>query len=274
MKQSILAGFFLLATVTAAGSAVAAADPSMHEVYQAAQSGHLKQAEAMMDQVLKDHPNSGKAHYVEAEILAKEGRMDAARTELANADRLAPGLPFAKPESVRELRALVAQPAARLPAAVAPAAAAPAAAAHGTPWGMWLLAALLIAAVVFFVRSLMRPRIIPAPNYGGTAYGPGPQPYGVGGVGPMAPTGGMGSGILGGLATGAAMGAGVVAGEALMHHLMDGNSAASAAEAQAQPLDAGAGLPGDDMGGSDFGVADGGSWDDGSSMGGGSDDWS
>ena len=57
---------FVLASISAQ-----AADPSLNQVYQAAQSGNLGGALGMMDQVLRDHPNSAKAHFVEAELLAK-----------------------------------------------------------------------------------------------------------------------------------------------------------------------------------------------------------
>ncbi len=278
MERTIFAALFLLAAATMAGSAAAAAEPTLHEVYQAAEAGRFKQADAMMDQVLKNHPSSAKAHFVEAELLAKEGRTDLAKGELATAERLAPGLPFAKAEAVSGLKARLS------PAVVAPPAVTrqPQPAGNDTPWGYWLLGGLVSAAFVFFLRSLMRPRVFPAAGYGvPAAYGPGgAQTFGSGGVGPMGPMGqmgatggGMGSGILGGLATGAAMGAGVVAGEALMHRIFDGGGHQQGMQQPFQSSDAPAGLPNDDMGGSDFGVADGGSWDDGGSMGGGGDDW-
>jgi Tfp pilus assembly protein PilF len=62
-------------------SASWAAEPTLHEVYQAVEAGKLKEADTMMAQVLKAHPGSARAHYVEAEILAKEGQMDKARDE-------------------------------------------------------------------------------------------------------------------------------------------------------------------------------------------------
>jgi len=247
-----------------------AADPTLHQVYQAAEAGNLKQAESMMDQVLRDHPNSAKAHYVDARILAREGRLDPARAELATAERLEPGLPFAKQASVHELKARLGAPA---PATSSAAPFLPARATPGIPWGMLMLGALLIAAIVFFIRSLNRQRAMAAPGTGVAASGPGGgmgQPYGMGGAGPMAsPSGGMGSGILGGLATGAAVGAGVVAGEALMHRLLDGGQHADIPLASPvnDPMQSGY-----DMGGADFGIADDASWDDASA--GGGDDWS
>jgi hypothetical protein len=279
MKRNSVAAIFVMVAVAIAGSA-AAASPSLHEVYLAAESGNLKQAEAMMDQVLKEHPNSAKAHFVEAELLAKQGRTAMAKAELATAERLAPGLPFAKPESVRELKTRVTPPSVATPAAVAetprPA--------DEFPWGYLLAGGLVLAAFIFFLRSLMRPRLANAP----AGYGAGGQSFGAPGVGPMgpaggpmgmgtaaAPGGGLGSGMLGGLATGVAVGAGVVAGEALMHRVLDGGHRSDVAQPLQQPLqsfDTSSNLADDNMGGSDFGIADGGSWDDGGGSAGG-DDW-
>ena len=51
----------------------------------------------MITQVLADHPTSAKAHYVQAELYAKEGKTSLARAELGTAERLNPGLTEFKP---------------------------------------------------------------------------------------------------------------------------------------------------------------------------------
>ena len=66
-------------------------------------TGHLDQAQQMMTQVLADHPTSAKAHYVQAELYAKEGKISPARSELGTAERLNPGLTSFSPRSVQEL---------------------------------------------------------------------------------------------------------------------------------------------------------------------------
>lgn len=271
----------LIAAATAFSvSPVFAADPSIDQVYQAAQSGHLGQAQTMMAQVLKDHPNSGKAHFVEAELLAKQGRLDTARTELATAQRLAPGLPFAKPAAVTELDNLLA-PHTSAPRVAAPMMAAAPAQHSGMPMGLIFLAigGLAILAFIMFQRS--RTTVIqqvpmggsygpqPGATYGG-GYGPtgGPMPYGgMGGGGVMGGGGGIGSGIVGGLATGAAVGVGVVAGEALMHRVLDGGSHETVVNNVVDPSGGWTdnSVQNYDMGGNDFGVNDTSSWDDGSS---------
>lgn len=259
-----------------AGPAAFAADPSLHQVYQAAEAGNYRAAQAMMDQVLKDHPNSAKAHFVEAELLAKEGQLQSARVEFNTAQNLDPALGFAKPGAVAELKSRLAGGSATGVAQPAAAAAAPA---PSFPWGWLLLGGALLAAIVFFIARLRNPPVTVLPAGAGAGGGwnagpgwgsapPAPQPYG------PAPTGGgLGSGILGGLATGAAVGAGMVAGEALMHRVLDGGSHESGGFIS--NAEAGTALPrndGYDMGGQDFGVNDADNWDDGNN--GGGDDWS
>ena len=274
MLRRTLIALTMLTSLALTGVAAFAADPTMHEVYQAAQAGDFKQAQAMMDQVLRDHPNSAKAHFVEAELLAKQGRISEARRELGTAERLDPSLGFAKPQALQELEArLTPAHAAREPAASVPAAS------GGFRWGPLLLLLGAVALMVVAIRAFRsRPQYAPQgqalPGYGGGAAAA--QPYGLGGAGPVQPpAGGIGSGILGGLATGAAVGAGVVAGEALMHRVLDGGHRPDDGLNSLANADIGAmpsmGEPQYDMGGDDFGVNDSSSWDDGSSAGG--DDW-
>lgn len=265
----------LLASAMFAGTAPAA-EPTLHEVYQAADAGRLNDAQAMMDKVLRDHPNSAKAHFVEAEILAEQGRIAGAAAELGAAERLAPGLPFAKPEAVQHLRQRIAGSRAstrRAPSAFG----VQSSPASQFPWGLLLAGLGVIAAMAFFFRRMSQrnPNVSPATGGAGygTSFGAGApvQPYGPGGVAsPMGPAaGGMGSGILGGLATGAALGAGVVAGEALMHRFTGGGR--HDAGQSTLPPSPNWDNDSDDLGGNDFGVSDGSSWDDSSS--GGGDDW-
>lgn len=293
--KSLLSITLLATAVGLAAPAVAADnDATIHQVYQAAEAGKFTEAQAMMDKVLQDHPNSATAHFIEAELLAKQGKYAPARVELATAERLAPGLPKQKPEAVRSLKALLAgQQGSSRPATYAQQPAAYQTQAqqqpqqHGFPFGWLIFGAALIAFIVFAVRFMARRAAAPSYtlNGGGPAtYGnpqpqPQPPPYGYNGgpgatMGPMGGSGGgIGSGIMGGLATGAAVGAGMVAGEALMHHFTDGDRSGAGqvpayTPVQQAPVND---VPYDDMGGNDFGSVDGSSWDDNS--GGGSDDW-
>ena len=294
-KKFLFALSFAFAAAFVSLPVLAAQEPSIHEVFQAAQDGRYIEAQAMMDKVLKEHPNSAKAHYVQAELLAKQGLLSRADTELREAERLDPARAFAKPEAIGKLKAIIAAPRASVQSGQSaqpnykPAQSSttsPPAAEKGISWGLVAGGLALVAFVVFATR-FMRQRsaaAVPAAGYAG-AYGNNsganpamqPQAYGAAPAGPgMAPAagGGIGSGIMGGLATGAALGAGMVAGQALMHHFTDGDRSNPAAPAPSgnnwQPI-----AEPNDMGGNDFGVADSSSWDDGGSGGGGGggDDW-
>jgi hypothetical protein len=242
----------------------AAEDPSLQDVNAAVRSGHLEQAQSMMQTVLRAHPNSAKAHFVEAEVLVRLARTDEARSELARAEQIEPGLPSIRSESVQVLRARLAAGEAplRLAPAVPPAPPAP-----SFPWAPVLLLLGIGAVIVLALRARRAAQsqvIMPA----------GAAPYGAGGAAPYgspygAPMGGgIGSGILGGLATGAAVGAGMVAGEALAHDLMGNHE-----RAQSGWGDDGARQASADT--SDLGVD--GNWDSGGggdiASGIGGDDW-
>lgn len=259
--MSLLIGF--------SGVLPAAEMPTIHQVYEKVQSGHLNEAQAMIQQVLQEHPNSAKAHYVEAEILAKQGQLNQAREELNIAERLEPGLPFAKPQAVQELKSIIV----RQPQAMSFGNSAPAGA--GFPWGMLLLGIGSIIVITLIIRAITARNSVPVTGTYPANYQPGmpgAQPY-VGGGGTVANPG-IGSGLMSGLATGAAVGVGMVAGEALAHHFIDGDHASQ--NIPTPPADSWT-ASSDNMGGSDFGIADNSSWDDNSNMAdfsGGGDDWS
>lgn len=102
---ALLAAFALaLVAFGARAQASAGNEPTIDQIYSAAKAGQLDRADTMIAQVLKNHPNSGKAHFVKAELAAREGNRDLAKQELATAEKLSPGLPFAKAESVQALR--------------------------------------------------------------------------------------------------------------------------------------------------------------------------
>ena len=109
MKRSTILALFALVLAVGVSSPAFADDPTLHQVYEAAQAGNMADAQRMMDKVLADHPNSSKAHFVEAELLARQGRYAQAQSELATAERLEPGLPGEKPQAVSDLRARISQ---------------------------------------------------------------------------------------------------------------------------------------------------------------------
>ena len=246
---------------------LAQAEPSMADIYAAAQSGQLDKAQTMIQQVLVSHPHSAKAHYVRAELFAREGKGRLAQESLLEAERLSPGLTFAKADAVSALKAQIAELGARAgsvqsSAHTGPAAspsAGPAATNASTTAGnvaggnntlMWLaLAGGVGLLVLLALRSRQqagaggRGSAVAGAAGAGATYSTAPvagnvlsgsQAFGrtAGGAYPTpSPTPSaepsMGSRIMGGVATGLAVGAGVMAAEAIGRRLMDHDEPAS-----------------------------------------------
>jgi len=289
MKKS---GLWLLAPVALmmVSAPAMAAEPSVREVYAAARAGQVDKAVTMMDEVLKAHPNSAKAHYVQAELMAKQGRTADARTQLATAEKLAPGLPGIQPQSVTALKAQLNGGAEGNKAAgngaVTTTEAPRPARSRGISWvGIVLIGALVFGVLAFFRRRNRQAEVYnnspmgygsqSGPGFGGPGYGApgyGNQGFGQGFGGGYPPQGGgMGSSILGGLATGAAAGAGFAAGEKIIDGMFGDHK-----DEQRKPLredNSGwdSGNSNQDMGGNDFGISDDSSWDSSGDDNGG--DW-
>jgi hypothetical protein len=266
-----------------AGPALAA-DASLEQVYQAAHGGHVDQALQMMEPVLRDHPGSAKAHYVEAELLAQQGRLGPARTELATAERLAPGLPFVQDSTLQHLRSVLDGQPAAAPAAVRSHLAMPAAEAavalNSRPlaWGL-ALAVGLGALLGWLLTRANRPRPAQGPAMAPmAAAGPsmawprsavaadGPGPWsGISSAPAPAPAGpGWGSQVAAGVAGGLAAGAAAVAGQELGRRLFGHETLAAPASVPfTTPM--GQNVPAaDGWSDPDFGIRDaGGGWDDG-----------
>ena len=281
LKPSIISFVPLFLALYFTAPAFAEEDASMHQVYLAAESGNFKEAQSMMDKVLRDHPNSAKAHFVEAELLAKQGLFSNALAELNTAESLKPGLPFAKPEAVQNLKNRIASASNGAKQPNIARQSMPSAAKEWMPTVLLISGISLIVLLIGFMMSRRNTGMVPANSYG-NASGPNMPPFGASGTGTVMgqpAAGGIGSGIMGSLATGAAMGAGVVAGEALMNRFIDGdkNNVISGPEPQfhnASPWNTSGDInDNDDMGGTDFGIADASSWDDDDAASDGSDDW-
>jgi hypothetical protein len=278
MRRLVLAAAlgasFAFALPAFADTSPASPDPTVKEIYAAAEGGHLDQAQQMITQVLADHPTSAKAHYVQAELYAREGKTALARAELGTAERLNPGLTDFSARSVQELKAqlglgsgsrAMGSQMVQVPRASRP-----------FPWGTVLILAVVAGVLLMIFRRRNTYNQYPAgfgPGSPGPGGAPGPGGYGPG-YGPAPMGGGMGSGIAGGLASGLAVGAGVVAGEELAHHFLDGGRRDGGVIPSADAAESGSGNS--DMGGADFGANDSSSWDDGGGFGGGGggDDWS
>lgn len=301
-RTAAIARWALWLALSFTGLAMGQAEVTLDQVYEAAQAGRVEQALQMMQPVLKAHPGSAKAHYVQAELLARQGLAGQAREQLALAEKLAPGLPFAKPESVQHLRGALASPSGGK-ALDKPARAsfdAPAAPASGSsmPWGV-LLAVGGGALAAWMLTRLGRPTASPASAGAAAATAPGypaasaasagpaesgagwavpgmntSMPANMGVPAPAAP--GLGRQVAGGLATGLAVGAGVMAAESLGRSLFGGTAHAATAQEPGSMSrydpEFGNAAVNADMGGNDFGIVDASSWDDAGS-GGSSSDW-
>jgi hypothetical protein len=188
----------LMGCALIAAPAMGQAEPTLNQVYEAARSGQLDKAQTMMQQVLVAHPNSAKAHFVQAELSAQQGELGRARESLATAEKLAPGLPFAKTEAVDKLRQQLAtkasqannlagsNPSTNARTAVAMPAA-PAAPASSFPWGLALAAGGGAIALVIFLSRKKQPAQFgaqPSPFGAQPGYG---QPQGAGGGGLSGP---------------------------------------------------------------------------------------
>lgn len=289
--------FLLLCMALLSGLWLGAAQalPNVDEVQAAAQRGDYAGAEKMMREVLAAKPDSARAHYVLAEILAHERQFKEAAEHTSRARALDPAIKFTDPAKFSAFEQLLqrqqaAGPAAQTPAAIGAAAPPPRTApversdsGGGVP--VWLLvvgAVIFIALAVRWMRNRTAAQSQPA-YAGGGSYGPGIGGYG-GGM-PQAPTSG-GPGLMGvGLAAAGGVAAGMLA-EKLLHGGHDerslprdgGGSNAGAGGIIPGSFDSDTGSAADELGrrNIDFGSGDG--WDSGGAGGdvgggGGSDDW-
>jgi len=284
MKKFLLA--FCLAFM-AIGPAFA--DDSPKAVQAAIAQGNYPLAEQELRQAIAEHPQSAKAHYVLAQVLAHQGNIGEARTEADKAQVLDPKIGFTDPAKFQHFQAELRQATAPAPSRAAPAqrAASGAAAApvpfqvekpHTSIWP-WVLGLVVIGGIVM----VMRRRQAPPPGGPGYGYGQGPNPnvppgYPGQGYPPQNQGSGMGSSFLGGLA-GGALGAAAVnmyenherreESERNGNGFVGGGTDAGDSRGQAyddlrdQPID---------MGNDDSGWGGGGGGDDSSFDGGGSDD--
>jgi hypothetical protein len=289
-------------TIVGAALALAAlaawALPTLEQVENEVRLGHLTSAESMMNEVVTARPGSARAHYVYAEVLARNGKFADAREQARLAREADPRITFTDAGRFTAFEQLL-ERAQRVPSARAgatpavpalPATATASTSSGGIPGWIWL--ALLAAAGIMLWRGFSRSRAgaagaglagtgahamtSGAPAYGlaGSAgpgsYGPG-SPYGA----PPARSGMLGTG----LAAAGGFAAGMLADE-LMHRHRESAGAldnlgpaalggepsdAAATELESRPIDFGTGAGW----GGDAGSIDAGSFDTG-----GGSDWS
>ncbi len=282
----------VLALAQAGDATSAAREPTIDAIYKAAESGNLSEADSMIARVLTAHPTSGKAHFVHAELLAKEGKLGAAKTAYAKAEALAPGLPFAKPEAVagllqrldgamtRSASTRTTEPPARSAMTSAQQPFSAESPGLGTP-AKTVIVVLLLAAGFFMFKRISGARsgaggvtgapISPQPSYAPGSMAQPSYPYPPAAAAAPSATSGLG----GALMTGAAVGLGAIAVEQAVRHFSQRDRPDDMSERRRDQPAFDNNLGPDtnaDMGGSDFGISDAGSWD---SSGGGdsSSDW-
>ena len=274
--------WFLVASLLSFNFALAQTEPTLNQVYAAAQAGKLDQAQLMIQQVLVSHPSSGKAFFVQSELYARQGDLARSREALATAERLAPGLPFAKAASVQ---ALLAQLAAKNYTSsnshsVSPMTARPES--NSSSWALPLLLSVGVVGLGYFLFRKKPDTLMPQSGYVPQNGLSGPQSFGAGGQSPYQNQGGMhqpsygqpaesglGGRIMGGVATGLAVGAGFMAAEAIGKSLMGGGHNALSPVGNIDSI-----TNNPDMGGQNFGISDTTSWDDGAGIDvGGGGDW-
>lgn len=290
--QSLLklfAKLLMVASLLSVGSTMAQSSPSMNDIYATAKAGKLDEAQVMVQQVLISYPKSAKAYFVQAELYSRQAKLDRARESLSNAEKYAPGLPFAKAEAVQALRAQLATKSVVKPISSA-------LSSYSTPspvstTSSWLLPLLLtggvMAAAFFFFRKRNAGAAAQHPQYANNTGLNGPQTFGAGGAGVMQPAypqpgyqpgypqqaaePSMGSRIAGGVATGLAVGAGVMAAQAIGRNIMGDQNRSSAQTESTVNKNVEPVSTNTEMGGTDFGISNT-AWDDGGAdIGGG--DW-
>ncbi|KAF1004347.1 MAG: hypothetical protein GAK28_04053 [Luteibacter sp.] len=106
----------LLALVLFALAGLATAADSPHDVQALLARGDYPGAEALLREAITEHPQSAKAHYVLAEVLAHEGNIGEAKAEASKAATLDPATHFTDPAKFQQFQH-------KLDAALAPASA-------------------------------------------------------------------------------------------------------------------------------------------------------
>lgn len=271
---------YLLAVTCAAAlwSVAALALPSNADVQSAVKAGDYPKAESMMQEVVAAKPQSARAHYVYAELLAHDRKFSEAAAEARKARELDPAIGFTDADKFRAFEQTLNREQAK-PATTVPAPArmeqAPVpvrAASGGTPGWVWGLG---IAAVAFLIWRMVSRRAAMAGPAAAGGYGmqPGsPQPgYGPGYGGGYAP--GYGQAPGGGLLrTGLAAAGGVAAGMMLEKMLDDNHrDTFSNQGAQGGLPDNGSSSAADDLENRPIDFGSGNDWDSG---GGGGDNFS
>jgi hypothetical protein len=211
--------------------------------------------------VIKNRPNSARAHYIQSELLLQSGKKVEAKAAFLKSQSLDPAMSFARPESVERLRtALGIKKSGNVFM-------------DTDSMILWACGGLLVLLLLMFMfrrkpstpeyspsYNLQNRPITPYTSNANVAPAETAQTQTTAATPGNAQTAGTAqaparSGMMGSLAQGAAMGVGVAAGATLVNHLLNGNKA-NAAPAETSPAQVPAYTSDQD-----FGVRDsGGDW--------------
>lgn len=97
----------LVAVCLAVAALAAFAVPTVEQVQAEVAKGNYAQAEVLMRDVVTARPNSARAHYVYAEILAHDRRFDMAAEQVARARQIDPALKFTQPDKFNAFAQLI-----------------------------------------------------------------------------------------------------------------------------------------------------------------------
>jgi hypothetical protein len=170
----------LLSLILLVATAAASAADSPKDVQALIARGDYPGAEAALREAITDHPQSAKAHYVLAEVLAHEGNIGEAKTEANKAAALDPATHFTDPAKFQAFQqklneALAPVSANRSPAA-SPVRYADTRPAGGREGGGFGLGSLVVVGLVIAVIAFLWSRRRRAPDASFPGYGPVPPP--------------------------------------------------------------------------------------------------
>jgi hypothetical protein len=176
MKKFLAAAGVSLSLMLMSGAAFAV--PTATQIETSIQQGNWQQADSQLNEVLKAHPDSARAHYLYAQVLDREGRPSEALAQLQQAKTLDPQVRFTDPGRFAQTEARLRADAARVSGGTGGGSAnvthrtgnpfaqqesAPAMSAiqqapqrHGPSMGMWIGIAVLIAAIALILRWTLR----------------------------------------------------------------------------------------------------------------------
>lgn len=273
----------------------AQAEPTVKDVQAATQRGDYAEAEKLVREVITAKPDSARAQYVLAEILAHERKFNEAAEHVQRARSLDPAIKFADPakfsafeQLLQREQATAAKSTTPVPAVVSaapPQRAAPVERSSGGGVPVWLLivgAGIFIWLAMRWMRSRTAAQTQPAMAGGYSPGGYGPGGYGV----PQQPMSGGGPGLMGvGLGVAGGVAAGMLA-EKLLHEGHDDRSIPRDRDVGGNGLvpgsfDNGANSAADELSRRDVDFGSGDGWTGGGDAGGGggdfggggSDDW-